>query len=113
MTKFSPAPCTSQDRELAQAIAYRNKLADALTEKLQFMTQDSGGGPGYYEGPLDDLATDIEALTAVILNRTGWSWGNLAENAAVSRQALHRRLAARGEALYAQAVSGVEPQHQE
>ena len=42
-----------------------------------------------------------ETLTAVVLVRAGTSWDVLASRGGVSRQALHRRLARRGEDAFA------------
>jgi hypothetical protein len=57
-------------------------------------------GPTFY---CDDV-TDVEALNAAILLRAGASWEAMAYHLEASRQAVHRRLAARGEMLFAAAT---------
>lgn len=100
--------------ELVQAIAYRNELAVELASSLLHLAREGGEGlreqttliAGHGDpssGRYDQQAVDIEALTAVILNRAGVSWDALAAAAQVSKQALHRRLSERGEKLYARA----------
>lgn len=49
-------------------------------------------------------AKDAEALTATLLNRAGVTWDAMAARQEVSKQALHRRLANRGERLFSEAV---------
>jgi hypothetical protein len=110
------------EKELVQAIAYRNELAVELASSLLHLACEGGeglqektvlisgrGDPG--SGRYDQQAVDIEALTAVILNRAGASWDALAAAAQVSKQALHRRLSERGEKLYADAQA--ESQYRE
>jgi hypothetical protein len=59
---------------------------------------------GIVAGRYSDRALDIEALTAVILQRAGVPWDVMAARADQSRQALHRRLSARGEELFSNAL---------
>ncbi|PQM47524.1 hypothetical protein C1Y40_02272 [Mycobacterium talmoniae] len=53
----------------------------------------------------DRLLANVQALTAVILNRAGMPWDAMAAQLECSKQALHRRLAMRGEKLFEEAVS--------
>jgi hypothetical protein len=64
----------------------------------------SRDGMGIINGRYARRATDVEALTAVILQRAGVPWDALAAPAEVSKQALHRRLGPRGEALFAESL---------
>ena len=100
------------EEELKHAIAFRNELAVELAGWLLDLASDSGK----YEWPIhamiyaftgepDGLLADIEALTAVILNRAGMSWDAIAAQVECSKQALHRRHAARGEDLFNAAIS--------
>ncbi|GJF09951.1 hypothetical protein NGTWS0302_16680 [Mycolicibacterium cyprinidarum] len=95
--------------ELRDAIALRNEMAVELAVSLLRLATDYGLDP--YEpgdrivgGNYSRVTTDIEALTAVILQRCGISWDTMAARADVSRQALHRRLSARGEELFDDAI---------
>lgn len=100
----------SLEDELRDAISLRNEMAVALAVSLLRLTTEDGMGPseiadhGIIGGKYAKLATDIEALTAVILQRCGVSWDTMAARADVSRQTLHRRLSARGEELFDDAV---------
>lgn len=67
-------------------------------------------GPGEQMQSFDRLRRNVdyaEALTAAVLLRAGASWDVLAAGRGVSRQALHRRLAARAEDAYDLARSGL------
>lgn len=103
----------SLEDELRDAIALRNEMAVALAVSLLRLATDYGLDPSYASdqgivgGGYAKLTTDIEALTAVILQRCGVSWDTMAAQADVSRQALHRRLSARGEELFDEAVKDV------
>lgn len=98
--------------ELREAISYRNEMAVELASNLLLLASENGDseppmirdGRGIINGYYYKLATDIEALTAVILQRAGVPWDALAAPTGVSKQALHRRLGSRGEALFAQAL---------
>ena len=61
-------------------------------------------GRGIIGGRWARLVTDIEALTAVILQRSGVTWDALAAPVDISKQALHRRLSGRGEELFNDAL---------
>ncbi len=110
------------EEELVQAIAYRNELAVELACSLLHLAAEGGEGleeqtaliagrGDSFSGRYDQQAVDVEALTAVILNRAGASWDALAAAAQISKQALHRRLSERGERLYARALE--ESEHRE
>jgi hypothetical protein len=99
------------EEELRQAISYRSEMAVHLAHSLLLLASEDGeyvlptisGDDGIINGYYARLATDIEALTAVILQRAGVPWDALA-GLEVSKQALHRRLRARGEALFAESL---------
>jgi hypothetical protein len=103
-----PAP----EEELRHAIALRNEMAVELASFLLRLASDDGGGyfpaslmiPAFDAGP-DRLLADVQALTAVILNRAGMPWDAMAAQVECSKQALHRRHAARGENLFEEALS--------
>lgn len=103
----------SLEDELRAAIALRNEMAVDLAVSLLQLTVDTGAGPlryadhGIVGGRLASVLTDIEALTAVILQRCGMSWDAMAARVDLTRQALHRRLSDRGEELFDAAVSGL------
>jgi hypothetical protein len=59
---------------------------------------------GIINGRYDKIVTDIEALTAVILQRAGMTWDAMVARVDISKQALHRRLGSRGEALFAESL---------
>jgi hypothetical protein len=93
------------------AISYRNEMAVELASDLLRVASENGSegwvsrdGRGVINGGYAKRATDIEALTAVILQRAGVPWDALAAPAEVSKQALHRRLGPRGEALFAESL---------
>jgi hypothetical protein len=100
------------EEELRRAISYRNEMAVELAHDLLFVAGQSGDdeahfflrGRGIIGGRFDVLAADIEALTATILQRGGITWDAMAAPLELSKQALHRRLAARGEELFQEAV---------
>jgi hypothetical protein len=100
------------EEELRQAISYRSEMAVHLAHSLLLLASEDGedvwptisGDGGIINGYYARLATDIEALTAVILQRAGVPWDALAAPTEVSKQALHRRLRARGEALFAESL---------
>ncbi len=100
------------EEELRYALAYRNEMAVDLAAWLLRLANDGG----WYEWPIgmmihsfsgdpDDLLANVEALTAVILNRAGMPWDAMAAQVECSKQALHRRHARRGEALFEEANS--------
>jgi hypothetical protein len=100
------------EQELRYAIAYRNEMAVDLAAWLLRLANDGG----WYEWPVgmmihsftgepDNLLADVEALTAVILNRAGMPWDAMAAQVECSKQALHRRHAKRGETLFEEANS--------
>jgi hypothetical protein len=99
------------EEELRKAISYRNEMAVELASDLLRVAVEDGSagwvstdGRGIINGRFAQRATDIEALTAVILQRSGVPWDALAAPAEVSKQALHRRLGPRGEALFAESL---------
>jgi hypothetical protein len=100
------------EEELLEAISYRNEMAVELGSLLLRLASENGESEpqiirdarGIINGGYGKFATDIEALTAVILQRAGVSWDVLAAPTEVSKQALHRRLGPRGEALFATAL---------
>jgi hypothetical protein len=100
------------EEELREAISYRNEMAVELACNLLGLASENGdsepwvirGGGGIINGRYNKLTTDIEALTAVILQRAGVPWDALAAPTEVSKQALHRRLGSRGEALFAESL---------
>jgi hypothetical protein len=100
------------EEELRQAITYRNEMAVELASDLLRLASEDGGrmwpmlgtDGGIINGRYDKRATDIEALTAVILQRAGMPWDAMAAPAEISKQALHRRLGSRGEALFAESL---------
>jgi hypothetical protein len=100
------------EEELREAISYRNEMAVELASSLLLLASENGDsepsairdGRGIINGRYYKLATDIEALTAVILHRAGVPWDALAAPTEVSKQALHRRLGSRGEALFAESL---------
>ncbi|HTX94016.1 MAG TPA: hypothetical protein VME67_03745 [Mycobacterium sp.] len=102
------------DEELRQAISYRNEMAVELASNLLRLASEDGEimwpmlgtEGGIINGRYDQLATDIEALTAVIVQRAGMPWDAMAAPAEVSKQALHRRLHSRGEELFAESLRG-------
>jgi hypothetical protein len=99
------------EEELREAISYRNEMAVALAAQL-FSLASQNGVPSvaidatgvlnqrYYS----QRHSDIEALTAVILQRAGVPWDALAAPTRISKQALHRRLGSRGDALFAKSL---------
>jgi hypothetical protein len=100
------------EQELRYAIAYRNEMAVELATWLLRLANDGG----WYDWPIgmmihsfsgdpDDLLANVEALTAVILNRAGMPWDAMAAQVECSKQALHRRHARRGELLFHEANS--------
>lgn len=97
------------EEELRQAISYRNELAVELANRLLFLAGAAEPWLSIVEGGIingryAEAATDIEALTAVILQRAGMPWDAMAARAEISKQALHRRLGSRGEALFAESL---------
>lgn len=100
------------EEELRQAISYRSEMAVDLAHSLLRLASEDGeyvmpvigGEGGVINGHYGKLAADIEALTAVILQRAGMPWEALAAPAEISKQALHRRLRSRGEALFAESL---------
>jgi hypothetical protein len=105
------------EEELREAISYRNEMAVELASNLLFLASEDGihsergdepwgiaQNRGIINGRYQKVATDIEALTAVILQRAGVPWDALAAPAGISKQALHRRLGSRGEALFAESL---------
>src|ERR1700692_4551113 len=58
-----------------------------------------------FDGEADRLLAGVEALTAIVLNRAGMPWDAMAARVECSKQALHRRHAQRGEALFEEANS--------
>jgi hypothetical protein len=100
------------EEELRQAISYRSEMAVDLAHTLLLLASEDGeyvlptisGDGGIINGRYAQLATNIEALTAVILQRAGVPWDALAAPTEVTKQALHRRLRARGEALFAESL---------
>jgi len=101
------------EEELRQAISYRSEMAVELAYSLLRLASEdgeyelpvlSGEGGGIINGDYAKRAADIEALTAVILQRAGMPWEALAARAEITKQALHRRLHARGEALFAESL---------
>jgi hypothetical protein len=100
------------EEELRAAIALCNEMAVDLAVSLLQLTVDTGAGPlryadhGIVGGRLAKVLSDIEALTAVILQRCGMSWDSMAARVDLTRQALHRRLSDRGEELFDAAVAG-------
>jgi hypothetical protein len=99
------------EEELRQAISYRNEMAvDLASDLLRLASVDGAnmwpmfGSDSIINGHYDERATDIEALTAVILQRAGMPWDAMAAPAEVSKQALHRRLGSRGETLFAESL---------
>ncbi|MGV0578094.1 hypothetical protein ABQE57_05975 [Mycolicibacterium elephantis] len=103
----------SLEAELREALSYRNEMAVSLAVSLLRLATEYGMGPSYISdrgivgGKYANIATDIEALTAVVLQRCGVSWEAMAARADTSRQALHRRLSSRGEELFDDAVHDV------
>jgi hypothetical protein len=105
------------EEELREAISYRNEMAVELASNLLFLASEDGihsergdepwgiaQNRGIINGRYQKVATDIEALTAVILQRAGVPWDALAAPAGISKQALHRRLGSRGDALFAKSL---------
>jgi hypothetical protein len=99
------------EEELRHAIAFRNEMAVELASSLLGLASDDGGR--HYPAGLmifalgrdtDRLLANIQALTAVILNRAGMPWDAIAAQVECSKQALHRRHAARGEKLFEEAL---------
>lgn len=110
----------SMEEQLRHAIARRNELAIELAARLLSLASEDGsqslrgqlliGGPlGPVGARWDDWAMAVEALTAVIMQRSGVSWDVMAANVesvfsgTMSRQALHRRLSKLGEELFEEA----------
>ncbi|MCE9516005.1 MAG: hypothetical protein NTY24_11145 [Mycobacterium sp.] len=99
----------SLEDELREALFFRNEMAVDLAVSLLDLTVEYGLDPsavcdwGIVAGRYTERALDIEALTAVILQRAGVPWDVMAARADQSRQALHRRLSARGEELFSRA----------
>jgi hypothetical protein len=98
----------SLETQLLNAVAFRNELAVALANRLLNITllpmseiDRLVWGSMTYSA---DIA-DIEALNAAILLRAGASWEAMAFHLSTSRQAVHRRLAMRGEDLFAEATA--------
>lgn len=97
----------SLESQLLNAVAYRNELVVGIANRLLAMPTRSMGdidnlvwGPAYYCADI----SDVEALNAAILLRAGASWEAMAYWLQTSRQAVHRRLAVRGEMLFAHAA---------
>lgn len=106
-------PCMSNmEAELLEAITARNAIAvDLATDLLRLARARDGHDAWdvmfYTElagGRLSSMAARIEALTAVIMQRSGVSWDAMAAPLEISKQAVHRRLANSGEELYQQAI---------
>ncbi len=98
----------SLESQLLNAVAYRNEIAVEIANRLLAIAAT----------PIDEIDTlvwgpysfcadiaDVEALNAAILLRAGASWEAMAFHLRTSRQAVHRRLAARGEELFAEATA--------
>jgi hypothetical protein len=104
------------EQELLEAISSRNAAAVELAGVLLNLARQSNGRgawswiatSGLLGGHLSRAAADIEALTAVIMQRSGISWDAMAAPLEVSKQAMHRRLADRGEWLFQDAISTPE-----
>ena len=102
----------SIESELREAIAFRNEMAVELAGALLQLTLEKGDSPssiaenGIVGGKYAEFVTAIEALTAAILLRSGMSWNAMAARVDQSRQALHRRLSARGEEMFYRAQEG-------
>ncbi|MGH3632726.1 MAG: hypothetical protein ACRDTS_01220 [Mycobacterium sp.] len=97
------------EEELREAISYRNEMAVELANGLLFLAGHAEPWLSLLEGGIisgryHKIVTDIEALTAVILQRAGMPWDAMAARADISKQALHRRLGSRGEALFAESL---------
>ncbi len=94
------------EADLRSAVALRNEMAVYLAVSLLDLTIERGdecsviAENGIVGGKYARAAQDIEALTAAILQRAGMSWNAMAARVDQSRQALHRRLGARGEELF-------------
>lgn len=102
------------ERELRAAIERRNDAAVELAYWLLSLASDDGGGhtPTWcmtymLKDEPDRLLADVRALSAVIFNRAGMPWDAIAAMVDCSKQALHRRFAARGEGLFDEAVEGI------
>ncbi|EUA32001.1 MULTISPECIES: hypothetical protein [Mycobacterium] len=100
------------EEELRQAIAFRNEMAVELANSLLILASDDGGRQypaslmiTAFGADTDRTLANVQALTAVILNRAGMPWDAIAAHVECSKQALHRRLAARGERLFEEALS--------
>lgn len=100
--------------ELREVLAFRNEMLVELAVALLQLTLETGvegsriADRGIVGGKYATMMTDIEALTAVILQRCGMPWDSMAARVDKSRQALHRRLSARGEKLFEYAVRALQ-----
>lgn len=100
------------DAELLEAISARNAMAvDLATDLMQLARAGNGHDAwtamlrtGLAGGRLSAVAAQVEALTAVIMQRSGISWDAMAAPLEISKQAVHRRLANAGEELYQRAI---------
>ena len=81
------------EEELREAISFRNEIAVDLASSLLFLASEDGEsepwmiarGRGIINGRYGKVATDIEALTAVILQRAGVPWDALAAPTGISK----------------------------
>jgi hypothetical protein len=102
----------SLEEELREAISYRNEMAVEVAYGLLLLGSEDGTGEPQFivngkeiiNGGYARRVVDIEALTAVILQRAGVPWDALAAPTAISKQALHRRLCSRGESLFTESL---------
>ena len=108
-----PRPPTGSYRcplteQLLNAVAYRNELVLQLVSRLLYVTVAPIERMETLVWGADTYVTDIhdiEALNAAILLRAGASWEMMAFHLGLSRQAVHRRLAAKGEELFEEAMA--------
>ncbi len=95
------------ENELHNALVARAAdLLSAATTCLALADMPIEGHPSFQLVRIRQAIHELEsaeALTATLFVRAGASWDSLATRFELSRQALHRRLAARGEGQYGMA----------
>jgi hypothetical protein len=100
----------SLEEELADALRYRCELLVGVATACLAAANTDFGSEGWSPYPpsealvtLREASSDLaaaEALTAAILTRVGVSWDVLASRQNLTRQSLHRRLAAEAQKMY-------------
>lgn len=95
------------EEEISRALRGRAALLLELAHQAMLSANSydvEGGQPDPWDvSMMRNLLDDSEALGAALCSRSGVSWDSMAGRYGVSRQALHRRLASRGDVLWSRA----------